>query len=135
MNPKSVLIVDDEQWFLEALDDALTFEGFRVLKARDVSTALEILQQEKVDLITIDVMLSPGTKLEGKVDPLLAGVYLCERVAQDCPEMSAFCISVITDPVTIMKIQHYGIRFLRKGETPLRTILNMIRSRLTGLHF
>ncbi len=135
MNPKSVLIVDDEQWFLEALDDALTFEGFRVLKARDVSTALDLLQKEKVDLITIDVMLSPGTKLEGRVDPLLAGVYLCERVAQDYPEMSAFCISVITDPVTIMKIQNYGIRFLRKGETPLRTILNMIRSRLTGLHF
>jgi DNA-binding response OmpR family regulator len=34
VNPKVVLLVDDEQLFLEALEDALTHEGYHVLKAR-----------------------------------------------------------------------------------------------------
>ena len=132
MVQKTVLLVDDEQQYLEALDDALTYEGYRVLKARDVATALEILQRESIDLISIDIMLSPGTSLEGTVSSQKAGAYLCERVAKDYPHIHAFCLSVVTEPQTIKTINDLGIRFLRKGETPLRTVLNMMRSRLTG---
>ena len=57
MNQKTVPLIDDEQTFLEALEDALVFAAIRVLKARDASTALDILAREKVDLVTIDVML------------------------------------------------------------------------------
>jgi len=127
--------VDDEQVFLEALEDALVYEGFRVVKARDVSTALQILREQKIDLITIDVMLSPGPNLEGTVDPQRAGIYLCQQVAAKYPGVDAFCLSVVNDLSTIKQIESYGIRFLRKGETPLRTVLNMIRSRLTGLAY
>jgi oxygen-independent coproporphyrinogen-3 oxidase len=35
----------------------------------------------------------------------------------------------------IKEIQFLGVRFLRKGETPLRTVLNMMRSRLTGIAY
>jgi hypothetical protein len=61
------------------VEDALVFEKHRVLKARDVATALEILKKEKVDLITIDIMLSPGAALESTVSSQLAGVYLRAR--------------------------------------------------------
>jgi CheY-like chemotaxis protein len=133
VSQRTVLLVDDEQLFLEALEDALVFEKHRVLKARDVATALEILKKEKVDLITIDVMLSPGPTLESTVSSQLAGVYLCERVANDYPLVSAFCLSVVNDPQTIKRIRRLGIQFLRKGETPLRTILSMINVRLAGI--
>lgn len=132
MSQKTILLVDDEQAFLEALEDALTFEGFRVLKARDVSTAMTILEKETVHLVTIDVMLSPGEKLEGKIDPQRAGIFLCEHVSRSYPDLGAFCLSVVNDEATIRQIQSFGIRFLRKGETPLRTVLGMMRSRLTG---
>ena len=33
MPPKTILLIDDEQGLLEALEDALTHEGHRVLKA------------------------------------------------------------------------------------------------------
>ncbi|MGB7764597.1 MAG: hybrid sensor histidine kinase/response regulator, partial [Candidatus Acidiferrales bacterium] len=129
---KTVLLVDDEQSYLEALDDALTHEGFRVLKARDVAGALEILGRERIDLISIDIMLSPGAGLEGAVTSQNAGVYLCEQVASNYPALHAFCLSVVTDPATIRRVQDLGVRFLRKGETPLRTVLSMMKSRLTG---
>ncbi|HLW55552.1 MAG TPA: response regulator [Candidatus Angelobacter sp.] len=133
--PKTVLLVDDEQTFLEALEDALDYDGYRVLKARDVSSALEILGREAIDVVTVDIMLSPGSTLQGKVDPQRAGIYLCEYLAKNHPSVPAFCLSVVSDHATISQIQTLGIRFLRKGETPLRTVLNMIRSRLTGLAY
>jgi DNA-binding response OmpR family regulator len=129
---KTVLLIDDEQAFLEALEDALTYEGYRVIKARDASSALEVLKRERVDLVSVDIMLSPGTQLEGKVSAQEAGVYLCERIVKEYPNIDAFCLSVVTDQSTVLRIKSLGIRFLPKGETPLRTVLDLMRSRLTG---
>jgi len=135
VSAKTVLLVDDEQAFLEPLEDALSHEGYRVLKARDVSTALQILQQEQVDLVSIDIMISPGAQLEDTVSSQVAGVYLCERVTKDHPNVNAVCLSVANDADTIRRIKRLGIPFLPKGETPLRTVLNMMRARLTGIAY
>ena len=128
-----MLLVDDEQPFLEALEDALVFEKHRVLKARDVSTALDILKKERIDLITIDIMLSPGPGLESIVSSQEAGVYLCQKVTQDYPLVSAFCLSVVNDAQTIRRIRRLGVPYLKKGETSLRTVLGMINARLAGI--
>lgn len=135
MGRKTVLLIDDEQTFLEALADALEFEGHRVLKARSAEEAFRILESEHVDLVTIDIMLDPGETLHGSVDSHHAGIFLCEEVRRRYPEITAFCISVVNDTPTIRKIESLGIRFVRKGETPLRTVLNMLRSRLTGVAY
>ena len=132
MPSKTVLLVDDDQWFLEPLVDGLVHEGYRVLTARNVEDALATLSREAVDLVTIDIMLDPGETLHKTVDTHSAGMYLCQEIKNRYPQMEAFCVSVVNDPDIIRNIQNLGIRFLRKGETPLRTVLNMIRSRLTG---
>jgi ActR/RegA family two-component response regulator len=129
---KTILLVDDDQWFLEPLVDGLVHEGYRVLTARTVENALITLSRESVDLVTIDIMIDPGDILHETVDTHSAGMYLCREVRNRYPKMEAFCISVINDPATIRDIKKLGIRFLGKGETPLRTVLNMIKSRLTG---
>ena len=130
MSQKTILLVDDEQIFLEALEDALRFEGYKVIKARDVATALGILQSTHVDLMTIDVMLSPGPGLEGVIKPQNAGYHLCRQVVKGYPTVPAYCLSVLSDPAAIQKIQQLGIRFFRKGETPLGTVLRAINDRL-----
>jgi CheY-like chemotaxis protein len=132
---KTVLLVDDEQSFLEPLADALEFEGYHVLKASTAEQALTILESETVDLITIDVMLDPGESLRGATDSHQAGIYLCELVRTRYPFIDAFCISVVSDPATIRKIERMGVRFLRKGETPLRTVLERLFSRLRGVAY
>lgn len=135
MVKKTVLLIDDEQAFLEPLADALEFEGHRVLKARSAQQALQLLESERVDLVTIDIMLDPGTQLADNVASHSAGVFLCEQIRSKFPNMDAFCISVVSDIKTIRNIESMGVRFLRKGETPLRTVLNMLRSRLTGVAY
>jgi two-component system nitrogen regulation response regulator NtrX len=129
---KTVLLIDDEQTFLEPLADALEFEGFHVLKARTAEEALQVLKEERVDLVTIDIMLDPGKQLGERVDSHSTGLFLCHYISEKYPRLDALCISVISDINTIREVESLGIRFLRKGETPLRTVLNMLRSRLTG---
>jgi|GEM_PF-1021374 len=135
MQPKTALLIDDEQTYLEPLADALEFEGFRVLKARTAERALQLLEREHVDLVTIDIMLDPGEKLGENVFSHSTGLFLCREIRNKYPNLDAFCISVVSDMVTIREIESLGIRFLRKGETPLRTVLNMLRSRLSGLAY
>lgn len=135
MTKKTVLLIDDEQSFLEPLSDALEFEGYRVLKARTAEEALRILDGEHIDLVTIDIMLDPGESLRNSIDSQRAGLFLCEEISHKYPKMDAFCISVISEMKTIKEVESLGIRFLRKGETPLRTIINMFCSRLTGIAY
>jgi DNA-binding NarL/FixJ family response regulator len=132
---KTALIIDDEQSFLEPLADALAFEGIRVLKARTAEEGLRLLETEPVDLVTIDIMLDPGQEFGDHADSHSTGLFLCREIRKKYPHLDAFCISVVSDVGVIGEIESLGIRFLRKGETPLRTVLNMLRSRLTGVAY
>jgi len=131
---KTVLLVDDEQGLLEPLRDALEFEGFRVITASTGSDALQILEKRHVDLVTVDVMLPPGKDMPDTPSHRV-GVELCRIITRDWPQTAVMALSVVNDRATIAEIERYGVRFLRKGETPLRTVVNMLRSRLTGVAF
>lgn len=58
-NPRSVLVVDDDDGIREMLQSALTFAGFRVSCARDGAAALDLLGAQDVDAIVLDVLM-PG---------------------------------------------------------------------------
>lgn len=135
MTSKTVLLIDDEQVFLEPLADALESEGFRVLKASSGSEALELLEHNGVDVVTIDIMLDPGESLSESTDPHGTGIFLCEEITRKYPKIAAFCISVVSEIKVIRHIESLGVRFLRKGETPLRTVLELLRSKLTGVAY
>jgi CheY-like chemotaxis protein len=135
VDTKTILLVDDEQSFLEPLAEALEFEGYHVLKARNADEAFDFLNREHVDLVTIDIMLDPGEECGNDMDSHRTGLYLCREIKKYWPEIDAFCISVVSDMQIIRQVESLGIRFLRKGETPLRTVLNMFRSRLTGIAY
>ena len=55
----TILVCDDEQDIVSALEIYLTAEGYRVLKAYDGLQALEILRREQVHLVLLDIMM-PG---------------------------------------------------------------------------
>lgn len=57
--PPSVLVVDDEEDFLELTEMFLTSDGFLVEKARSASEALWLALRNPPDLIVLDLML-PG---------------------------------------------------------------------------
>lgn len=56
---KKILLVEDEDFIRDLYYRQLTKAGFAVKTAIDGNTALEILKQEKFDLMLLDIML-PG---------------------------------------------------------------------------
>lgn len=62
MDPEVViLLVDDEEPVLNALERTLRPDGYRVLRAADPARALEIVATEPVDLVVSDHLM-PGMK-------------------------------------------------------------------------
>jgi len=135
VNQKTVLIVDDERGYAEGLQDALDYEGFKVLTATTAEEALRILKNERVDLATVDIMMPPGRSLESQARSYRTGVILCRTIKKLYPRTYIICISVVTDRDTIKEIESQNIRFFRKGEVPLRTVLNAITTKLLGRSF
>lgn len=67
-NP-TVLVVEDEESFVEALQIGLKREGFKVEVARDGMQALEMFDRVNPDLILLDVML-----------PKMSGIDVCRQL-------------------------------------------------------
>jgi DNA-binding response OmpR family regulator len=68
---KNILVVDDEIGALTLIGIMLERGGFSVIKARDGSSALAILDQNRPDMIILDVMM-PG----------MNGIELCRVIRQ-----------------------------------------------------
>ena len=69
MSTPTVLVVEDEESFIEALQVGLKREGFRVEVARDGMQALDMFDRVNPDLILLDVML-----------PKLSGIDVCRQL-------------------------------------------------------
>ncbi len=64
-----VLVVEDEESFVEALTAGLKYEGFVVEVARDGEEALALFEKEEPSLVLLDVML-----------PKMSGIDVCRRM-------------------------------------------------------
>lgn len=67
----NILVVDDEKEICNAIEIYLKREGFNVYKAFDGIEALEILEENKVHLIILDVMM-----------PKLDGIKTCLKIRE-----------------------------------------------------
>jgi two-component system response regulator RegX3 len=65
----SILVVEDEDSFIDALTVGLTREGFRVSVARDGAEALDMFDDVAPDLVLLDVML-----------PKVSGIDVCREL-------------------------------------------------------
>ena len=69
MPEATVLVVEDEESFIEALSVGLVREGFRVQVARDGAEALDAFDAIHPDLVLLDVML-----------PRISGIDVCREL-------------------------------------------------------
>jgi two-component system, OmpR family, response regulator RegX3 len=69
MPETSVLLVEDEDSFIDALSVGLKKEGFRITVARDGAQALELFDYAQPDLVLLDVML-----------PKVSGIDVCREI-------------------------------------------------------
>ena len=65
----TILVVEDEESFIEALTVGLKREGFRVIVGRDGAEALSLFTAVRPDLVLLDVML-----------PKISGIDVCREI-------------------------------------------------------
>ena len=71
MEKTHVLVVDDDPAISRLVSTNLKARGYEVLTAADGEEALEVIDQEPVNLIILDIMM-----------PRLDGVEVCRRVRE-----------------------------------------------------
>jgi CheY-like chemotaxis protein len=69
--PKRILIVDDDEMVLMALNELLSPEGYEVQTVLSGAKALERLDQNGYDLLVLDIIM-----------PEMDGLELCKRIRE-----------------------------------------------------
>jgi len=126
-----VLLVDDEPSLIEALAFTLESRGYQCLLATDVTQGIAALRRYPVGVLVTDIMMPAGPSF-GNVDASEAGFYFIEFVQKSWPGLPIVCLSVIGDQDKISSLRHRGVRYLRKGETPLSTAVEVISAVASG---
>ena len=89
-NTISILIVDDQEMMRDMIEKILSREGYRLLAAEDGVHALEILKDEKVDLIISDLKM-----------PRMDGFELLKQVKENYPEIGVIIMTAFGDTYTV----------------------------------
>ncbi len=87
----SILVVEDDHGVRDALERALSFEGYVVDVARDGAVALSMIRDGEYDLIVLDVMM-----------PHLDGLETCRRIragGDDIPILMLTARTTVDDRV------------------------------------
>src|SRR5687768_16482686 len=111
---KSILIVEDEEPLLKALDDILTDEGFQTLKAVDGKEALKSALENKPNLILLDILL-----------PKMDGMEVLKKLRQDKwgKHAEIILLTNLSDSQHIADALEYGVRtYLLKSEINIDTV-------------
>jgi len=119
-----ILAVDDDILVLEALEELLKSSGYEVRVATRGQEALEILDQERFDLLILDVVM-----------PKMTGFDVCCEVRKRDDEMSKVKIIMLTAKSEEMDVkmgEKYGCDlYLTKPIDPAR-LKEFIRNTLEG---
>lgn len=92
-----VLIVDDELFFLEAIDQILSSAGFRTVRAEDGEGALEIAMAPAIGVVVLDVRL-----------PDIDGIQVLARLREQRPDLSVIMLSASTDQEIVLEALRLG---------------------------
>src|SRR5579863_1917052 len=94
---KKILVVDDKDPVLLQLKRGLERNGYEVTTASRGKEALEILDQQFVDLILLDLKL-----------PDIGGLQICKEVREQYPSLPIIIISVVHDVGSIVQALNVG---------------------------
>ncbi len=126
-----ILLADDEPWLSEALAATLEAKGFNCVTVTDMTMGIQALERSVVSVLVTDVMMPPGERFPN-LDANEVGLHFIDYVQKHWPGLPIVCLSVIGDQAKIHLLTRKGIRYLRKGETPLSTAVEVITAVALG---
>ena len=117
---KTVLLIEDEKLTLAATEHALHDKGYRVLRAKDGETGLEMARRAPLDLIILDIML-PGINGFDVVERLRN-----EQVAENVPILILTSMKILS--VDRERLAGKVWRIAGKGSLSTHEFINLVES-------
>jgi DNA-binding response OmpR family regulator len=114
MDPKTVLIIEDEEDAAELFAEMMRISGFRVLKASRSAPAVSMMAVDKPDLVLLDIMMPEVSGLDilrqMRRDPNLADIPVIVVTAKSMPAdikngMEAGASTYLTKPVGFQELK------------------------------
>lgn len=118
-NKDKILIVEDEATLQKALTDVLDQEGYNVISALDGMRGLELANQEKPDLILLDIIL-----------PKMDGFEILKKIKgnKETSEIPVIILTNLSDLDNIQKALDLGATtYLVKADFHLEDVLKKVR--------
>lgn len=119
-NKIKILIVDDERPLARALELKLTHEGFEAKTALDGESAIEILKEEKFDLMILDLVM-----------PKLDGFGVLKKMREIKNETPVIVVSNLSQKEDAKKSKELGaVDFFVKSDIPISDVVAKIKDTL-----
>lgn len=120
MTNKKILIVEDDEAFLDIFKNIFTAEGFQVVTARDGETGIDVALLEKPDLIISDVLM-----------PRLDGPSMAKKLRELKTSTPIIFLTNIDDEVgNAENIEN--IEYLIKSKMGLDEIVAKVKNKLAS---
>ena len=101
-----ILIIDDEEKLRNLLSRIVSLEGFEVVQAGDVKTALKKLEQSEMDAILCDVKLPDGN-----------GIDLIKKIKDKYPFVEIIMLTAFGNIADgVQAIKHGAFDYITKGD-------------------
>jgi len=111
-----ILVCEDEEILLTSLEFRLRKNGFEVITAKDGKEALQMVEDEKPDLLVADVMM-----------PHLTGLQLVDYMRNDLDlDTPVIIISALEEEETVLEAFRCGANdFISKPFKPTELVLRI----------
>jgi DNA-binding response OmpR family regulator len=120
----NILIAEDEDFLIQALQDNLAAEGYTVEVARNGEEAIEKVEKKKPDLIMLDILM-----------PKKDGFYVIEELKKN-PKWKLIPIIVLSnlgEDTSIKKAIEMGADdYFVKSQHPIEEVIEKVKDYLAG---
>lgn len=117
-----ILIVEDEESLLEALETKLKIAGFSTLRAKDGEQGLEVAKEESPDIILLDIIM-----------PKMDGLTMLKHLRKD-EKTKEIPVIILTNLVEGEKIEEAMANgttdYLIKSNWKIEDVVKKIKERL-----
>jgi two-component system KDP operon response regulator KdpE len=117
VNPKHVLIVEDERPLAHALQLKLEHEGYAVSIASNGQECLDLLDSQQFAVVLLDLMM-----------PVMDGFQVLEHISTKPTKPAVFVLSNLSQHEDEQRVLAMGARkYFIKSDTPLATIVEEVK--------
>jgi len=115
MDRKKILIVEDDNFVTEVYSAKLTEMGYETVLAQNGEKGLEILRNDKVDMILLDILM-----------PVMNGVEMLEEIKknEEWKHIPVILLTNVGEKESIQKVRDMGVKnyLIKSHFTPAEVI-------------